>query len=348
MTCSLNGHTWLAKWWTQGELPPGTSGAWLDNGPCSGGGGGTPTATPTIGPTSPPGSVNLHRAIYLMPYNNPIPIAQYMNETGYKSFMISFVLSGGGCTPTWDGTHSIGDSGAASIINAIRANGGDVAASVGGYGGTKLGQTCGSGSATASAYQQVVSAYGLKAMDFDIEEPEIEISGAVSNELDAANAIAGQGLAVSITMPTTTAGLNYFGGLTADAAYAKGMCSKSNIHWRIMPFDGGFSQPGGTEAAAQAFHDQMMTHCHWDSATAWSRLGISGMNGRSDTGEYTTLQNWKDIISWANSQGIPDLTFWAQQRDRDCTALYGQVDPGTKGDCSSVSQTEGAFGLALK
>ena len=52
------------------------------------------------------------------------------------------------------------------------------------------------------------------------------------------------------------------------------------------------------------------------------RIGISGMNGRSDTGEFTQLADWNSIISWVNSKGMPDLTTWAQQRDRE---LVGAV-----------------------
>ncbi|HVV17933.1 MAG TPA: glycoside hydrolase family 19 protein, partial [Pseudonocardiaceae bacterium] len=40
MTASLNGHNYQAKWWTQGEQPPGTSGVWTDEGTCGGSGGG--------------------------------------------------------------------------------------------------------------------------------------------------------------------------------------------------------------------------------------------------------------------------------------------------------------------
>jgi chitinase len=43
MTASLNGHNYLAKWWTQNETPPGTSGVWTDQGTCDGGGGGGST-----------------------------------------------------------------------------------------------------------------------------------------------------------------------------------------------------------------------------------------------------------------------------------------------------------------
>ncbi len=40
---SYNGHTWTAKWWTQGDIPGNNGqGVWTDNGAC--GGGTTPTA----------------------------------------------------------------------------------------------------------------------------------------------------------------------------------------------------------------------------------------------------------------------------------------------------------------
>ncbi len=45
MTASHNGHNWLAKWWTQNEAPPGTTGVWADQGTCG-------------GTTPPPGSCN--------------------------------------------------------------------------------------------------------------------------------------------------------------------------------------------------------------------------------------------------------------------------------------------------
>ncbi|SDY88520.1 Predicted chitinase [Micromonospora pattaloongensis] len=33
-TVSHNGRNWSAKWWTQGEAPPGSSGVWADQGAC--------------------------------------------------------------------------------------------------------------------------------------------------------------------------------------------------------------------------------------------------------------------------------------------------------------------------
>ena len=87
----------------------------------------------------------------------------------------------------WDGTDPVSsDTQVGSVINEVRGAGGDVIVSAGGYNGTKLGQVCGSASATAAAYQAVITRYGLHAMDFDLEEPEIENSSAIANELGAA------------------------------------------------------------------------------------------------------------------------------------------------------------------
>jgi chitinase len=151
-------------------------------------------------------------APYLMPFDNsppdPIPV---MNATGQKAFQLAFILApnGGGCTPTWDGTRAVSsDTEAAALIGRIRANGGDVSVSIGGYGGTKLGQTCGTPAATAAAYQQVVTKYQLKAIDFDLEEPEYENAAAVHNELGAAQILQrnNPGLYVSVTTAGTAAG----------------------------------------------------------------------------------------------------------------------------------------------
>jgi chitinase len=167
-------------------------------------------------------------APYLMPFDNspPNPV-DVMNATGQKAFQLAFILApnGGGCTPTWDGTQAVSsDTTASSMISNIRNNGGDVSVSIGGYGGTKLGQTCGSPQATAAAYQQVVTKYGLKAMDFDLEEPEYENTAAVANEVGAAQILQrnNPGLYVSITTAGTSAGTGWFGTQMLNQAKADG------------------------------------------------------------------------------------------------------------------------------
>ena len=82
-------------------------------------------------------------APYLMPVsNNPPDPTVVMAATGQKAFQLAFILApnGGGCSPTWDGVNAVSsDTAVAGVISKIRAAGGDVSVSVGGYGGTKLG-----------------------------------------------------------------------------------------------------------------------------------------------------------------------------------------------------------------
>jgi chitinase len=68
-------------------------------------------------------------------------------------------------------------------------------------------------SRVGAAYQQVITMYDLHAIDFDLEEPEIENATAIANELGAAQILQQEdpGLFISITMPSTTTGANYFG-----------------------------------------------------------------------------------------------------------------------------------------
>jgi hypothetical protein len=47
-----------------------------------------------------------------------------------------------------------------------------VVVSFGGWSGDKLGEKCSSASALAGAYQKVINAYHLKAIDIDIENTE--------------------------------------------------------------------------------------------------------------------------------------------------------------------------------
>ena len=98
-------------------------------------------------------------APYVMPLDNTPPdLSQVMAATGQKSFELAFVLDGGGCSAAWDGTAAVSsDTTVANVINGVRASGGDVSVSFGGFGGTKLGKG-GLARAYAAATRQAVAA----------------------------------------------------------------------------------------------------------------------------------------------------------------------------------------------
>jgi len=279
-------------------------------------------------------------APYLMPQsNNPPDPVTVMNATGLKAFQLAFILApnGGGCSPTWDGTDPIStDTAVQAAITKIRNAGGDISISVGGYGGTKLGQTCGTVAATAAAYQQVVTKYGLKAIDFDLEEPEYENTAAIANELGAAKTLQANnpGLFVSVTMPGTAAGTGWFGTQLIDQAKSIGF---SPNNFSIMPFDGGFNGGSSQVSALEAFHGLLTSHMGWDSATAYSHEGFSGMNGKSDASEFFYVSDFQTVYDYATSHGLGRFTFWSVNRDRACV---GTTDNGV---CSNVAQNDWDF-----
>lgn len=283
-------------------------------------------------------------APYLMPLDNSAPDAtEVMAATNQKTFQLAFILAdGNSCSPAWDGEHPVSsDTAVAEVVDNIRAEGGDVSVSVGGYGGTKLGQTCGSIAATADAYQQVVDKYDLKAIDFDLEEPEYEHSEAIRRELGAAQALQedNSDLYISVTLPGTVAGgTGWFGEKLLDQAKSLGFTPDN---YSIMPFDGGYGgDPAKQITAAKKFHGLLMEHFGWGATKAWRHEGMSLMNGRTDNGGYFDQSDFQTVLDFALDKGMARYTFWSVNRDRECTP----PDNGhTEGNCSSVEQEPWEF-----
>jgi chitinase len=284
-------------------------------------------------------------APYVMPLaNTPPDLSTVMAATGAKAFTLAFVVADGGCTPAWETDSGLdnvsSDTQIQPIINAIRAAGGDVVVSFGGYGGTKLGQDCSSAQATASAEQAVISKYGLNAVDFDLEEPEYENATAINNELGAAQILQknNPGLYESITTAGTTSGTGYFGQQLLNNAKTLGYTPNN---YSIMPFDGGFSGASSQITALQDFNTILMNTFGWSSATAYSYEGISSMNGRTDSGEYFYQTDFQTISSFAKSKGLGRFTYWSVNRDRECNPPDN--NGALSGSCSSVTQNDWDF-----
>jgi chitinase len=282
-------------------------------------------------------------APYLMPLDNdpPNPV-DVMNATGLKAFQLAFVLAdGSSCAPAWDGTAAVSsDTAVAGTISSIRAAGGDVSVSIGGYNGTKLGQVCGTPAATAAAYQQVIDKYGLHAMDFDLEEPEYENTAAVANEIGAAQILQknNPGLYISVTTAGTSAGTGWFGQQMLNQAKTDGFTPDN---FSIMPFDGGFNGASSQISALQAFNSLLQSTFGWDSATAYAHEGVSMMNGRSDSGEYFYQSDFQSVLDFAQTNHLARYTFWSVNRDRACSPPDNNGQ--TSGTCSSVPQNAWDF-----
>lgn len=272
-------------------------------------------------------------------WGDPPSPTTVMSATGVKWFTMAFVLDSGGCTPAWDGQRALTGGVDQSAINAIRSAGGDIVPSFGGWQGSKLGANCSSASALAGAIQKVIDAYGLKAIDMDIENTdEFENEAVQAKILTALKTVKANnpGLKTIVTFGTSTTGPTYYGNRLIEQA--KSLGADIDV-FTIMPFDfgGGSDMYGNTVNAAEGLKAKLKSTFGWDDATAYAHIGISGMNGLSDQQENTTPQIWTQIRDWANSHHIARLAFWSVNRDRPCPG------GGVAENCSGISQNNWQF-----
>jgi chitinase len=267
-------------------------------------------------------------------WGSPPSPTTVMSASGVRAFTLAFILSNGTCNPQWDGSRSLTGSDQTKI-NSIRNAGGDVVPSFGGWSGNKLGESCGSVSALAGAYQKVINAYKLKAIDIDIENTEFSTNSVQDRVLGAVKTIKqnNSGLKVFVTMPVEQNGLESHGQRLVKQAVKLG--APVDV-WSVMPFDfggGSGNMATLTTNAVQAVHNQLKSYYSGRSdAQIYAMQGISSMNGKTDDGETVTLANFKTIQSWANQHHLGRFTFWSANRDRPCGS-------GSDADsCGGISQ----------
>jgi hypothetical protein len=293
-------------------------------------GGSTPPPT-----TTPPPSGTAGQQVAPYYYNgwgSPPDPTTVMSATGVRWFTLAFVLSNGGCAPAWDGYRPLTGGVDQTTVNRIRSAGGDVVPSFGGASGTKLEKVCGSASALAGAYQQVINAYGLKAIDIDIETDAYSDTTVQQRTVDALKLVRANnpGILIYVTFPSDRSGPDASfinrsaqSGLTVDA-------------WTIMPFDfGGNGQDMGalSTQAAEGLKNRLVSAYGYSADQAYRRSGISSMNGVTDVGEVVTVANFRTMLAYAQQHHLARLTFWSVNRDRPCGSGGGGDDT-----CGGVSQ----------
>ena len=296
--------------------------------PTSGSSGSSSTPTPTGGSGST-GAMAVAPYLYTGWGNPPSPTT-VMSATGVKWFTMAFILSNGYCNPQWDGSRSLTGGADQADINAIRGAGGNVVVSFGGWSGNKLGESCGSAGELASAYQKVITAYGLKAIDLDIEATEYSNATVQQRIVDALKTVRANnpGIVIYITIGTGQSGPDT--ALISKAAKA-GLAIDG---WTIMPFDfGGAGKNMGTlsVSAAEGLKNAVKSAYGYSDDAAYRHSGISSMNGNTDNSEVVTTADFTTIESYAATHHLARLTFWSVNRDRPCSG-------GGADSCGGVSQ----------
>lgn len=285
--------------------------------------------------------IGLNAPYEYLGWGSPQSPTSVMSATGIKQFTLAFMLSDGGCNPKWDGTRALTGGSDQSAINSIRAAGGDVVVSFGGWSGNKLGEKCSSAGALAGAYQKVIDAYRLKAIDIDIENTEVASATVRQRVIDALKTVKSKnpGIKEYVTFGTTPTGPDSAGKDLVKKGAAAGVAVDG---WTIMPFDFGShsgSMGSVTTKAADGLKSTVAGAYGYDSATAYRHIGISSMNGATDEAdESVSTGDFGTILNYATAHHLARFTFWAVNRDRACSSGSSAGDT-----CSGIGQSPYAF-----
>lgn len=274
-------------------------------------------------------------------WGEPQAPASVLAATGVQDLTLAFILTHGKCNPEWDGERPLLGGSDQAAIEGIRAAGGEVDVSFGGWSGKKLGSSCKTPAALAGAYQKVIDAYSLNDIDIDIEHTEFTSKKVRKRVIEALAVVHAQdpGLEISVTFGTEEGGPEPDGrSLIADAA-AIGFQPSA---WTIMPFDFGAPLTDMGHASIRALEGlqrDLVAAYGISPAAAYAHAGISSMNGETDESDETvSVEDFETMLAFAQQNHIARFSFWAVNRDRPCT---GAENAGE--DCSGIAQTPYAF-----
>jgi chitinase len=297
-------------------------------------------------------------APYFQAYTDASP-AQQSQASGAKYLTMAFLQTAqtGSCDILWNGDPakpvSAGTFGA--DIAAIRARGGDVVPSFGGYSAdntaTEIADSCTDVDRIAAAYEKVISTYRVTRLDMDVEDNSLTNTAGIDRRNKAIREVqrwaarTHRTVQIVYTLPTSPTGLEQTGVDVLRNAVANG--TRVDIV-NIMTFDYYDDQPhemaADTRTAAAGLVGTLRTlYPHRSTRALWGMVGVTEMIGIDDYGsggetgplEVFTPADAVVITLWARRQGIAELSFWALGRDNGgCPGVAGSDD------CSGVAQPD--------
>ncbi|GAA2135305.1 glycosyl hydrolase family 18 protein [Kitasatospora kazusensis] len=272
-------------------------------------------------------------------------------QSGDKYLTMAFIQTAtkGSCTPYWNGDTGLPIASASfgADIAKIRANGGDVIPSFGGYTadntGTEIADGCTDVNAVAAAYESVITTYDASRIDLDTEDNSLTNTAGIDRRNKAIKLVEdwaaanGRSVQFSYTLPTTT------GGLAASGLAVLKNAVTNNARIDVvnqMTFDyyDGATHNMATDAenASTGLYNQLAKlYPAKSAAQLWSSIGITEMAGIDDYGAAETFStaDATAVTNWATAKGISTLSFWALQRDNG-----GCVGTAGSDSCSGISQ----------
>jgi len=297
---------------------------------------------------------------YLAP--DTASISSTAQQSGARYFTLAFLQTPkkGSCRLDWNGNPAQPLGYYTADIAALRAAGGDVIPSFGGFsadsGGTEIADSCQSVSQIAAAYESVVKTLGVTTLDMDVEANSLTNQAGIDRRNKAIELAqhwaAGRGIRLRIqyTLPIEPQGLDQSDTAVLRSAIANG----ARVHSvNIMVFDYYLPHEGtlnmGAEALSAAEHTHRQLAALYPGrspARLWTMLGMTllpGVDDHPQKKEVTYLRDARTMLRFAQAHGMNFLSIWAIQRDNG--GCPGAADSNT---CSGIKQNTWDFSHLLE
>ena len=321
------------------------------------------TATPATAATYTPLPAHVYAPYYetyLAP-NTP-SITATATASGARYFTLAFLQSAGknSCALDWNGNSAQPLNYYASDIASLRAMGGDVIPSFGGYsadhGGTEIADSCTNVQTIAADYESVITTLGVTRLDMDVESSSLNNTAGITRRNQAIAlteqwaATQGIPLQIQYTIPVEQYGLDPNGEAVLQSAVTNNAAVTSV---NIMVFDYYIRQEGVVEMGTAAENAATNTHTQLTSifksltsAQIWNSEGMTMLPGIDDLRKKTEVTYEPDattMLNFARANNMNFLSVWAIQRDNG--GCPGTVDNNT---CSGITQNTWDFSHLLE
>jgi hypothetical protein len=285
-------------------------------------------------------------------------------EQGLKYFSLGFITATAAGKPAWGGftTYEIDgqqfDLQMRAKVNDLRSLGGDVNVSFGGAANQEMAEVISDKVALKAAYQQVINAYGLTRIDFDIEgaalanKAVIDRRSLVLAELQADALKAGKPLEIWLTLPVLPTGLTLDGIYAVQSAFKAGV-KLGGVNIMAMDYGEGAAPNSNGKMgdyaiqAATSLQAQLKAiYTGFSDTKLWSMVGITPMIGRNDVlTEVFDQQEAKEVLAFAQQKNLGLLSFWSLNRDlQNASGVLSRTDNFS----SSILQTPYEFSGIFK
>ncbi len=289
-------------------------------------------------------------------------ITTVAQDSGVRYFTLAFLetTSKSSCTLAWNGvkTQTVASGRYLTDIASLRALGGDVIPSFGGWsadqGGTEIGDSCKDVNSIVAAYESLVTTYDVTRLDMDIEGRSLTRTAGIDRRNKAIKLLQdwasanSRTLQIQYTLPTSASGLESSGLAVLQNAVANGVRIDVVNPMVFDYYDRTTTEMGGAAVSASVgLHSQLATLFPTKSdAELWAMQGATMMNGVDDyprKTEVTDLGDAQQLLDFARLNGMSELSIWAIQRDNG-----GCPGGRAANDCSGIVQNIWDFSHLLE